>query len=104
MYTGGSSQVLNLRTVAKLLSNFVFFLLCKYTMLISWYVANFYVICGVIYITCIQYAPCSHTLLLLYAVLSTVLQMAGVGFLVGTLAIFLKDQVLMHYLHIMIGR
>ena len=35
--TGGSSQVLNLRIVAKLLCNFVFFLLCKYNIIIIYH-------------------------------------------------------------------
>ena len=75
MLIGGSSQLLNVRMVARLVSNFVLFLLCKYVATNK--IAQVMLCC------------CCNTI-----VLSTVLQMAGLGFTVGTLAVFLKNQVL----------
>ena len=58
----------------------------------SYFPLDFCVICDAIstYILCATFMT---VFLLLFAVLSTVLQMAGVGFTVGTLATFLRDQV-----------
>ena len=75
MPIGGSSQLLNVRMVVKLLSNFVLFLLCKYDM------TNMVTLVTIFFCCC-------NTI-----VLSTVLQTAGLGFTVGTLAVFLNNQV-----------
>ena len=58
---------------------------------------EWFLLYGIIYgfITAILHFMCTY--LYNIVVLSTVLQMAGLGFTVGTLAIFLEDQVLTLY-------